>query len=65
MATTAIWDVTDRLKRVLDYARNPDKTAQDRRTRQLAAGAWLCDGRCENGKATLRKWRQLRSVYRI
>ncbi|MCU6711508.1 relaxase/mobilization nuclease domain-containing protein [Paenibacillus sp. J5C_2022] len=30
MATTAIWDVTDRLKRVLDYARNPDKTAQDR-----------------------------------
>ncbi|MPY19888.1 relaxase/mobilization nuclease domain-containing protein [Paenibacillus glucanolyticus] len=30
MATTAIWDVTDRLKRVLDYTRNPDKTAQDR-----------------------------------
>ncbi|MFC0213310.1 relaxase/mobilization nuclease domain-containing protein [Paenibacillus chartarius] len=26
MATTAIWDVTDRLKRVLDYASNPDKT---------------------------------------
>ncbi len=30
MATTAIWDVTDRLKRVIDYATNPDKTAQDR-----------------------------------
>ncbi|KIL36577.1 relaxase [Gordoniibacillus kamchatkensis] len=30
MATTAIWDVTDRLKRVIDYAANPDKTAQDR-----------------------------------
>ncbi|WP_248929883.1 relaxase/mobilization nuclease domain-containing protein [Paenibacillus hamazuiensis] len=30
MATTAIWDVTDRLKRVIDYAINPDKTAQDR-----------------------------------
>ncbi|MFF3924020.1 relaxase/mobilization nuclease domain-containing protein [Paenibacillus lactis] len=29
MATTAIWDVTDRLKRVLDYARNPDKTSPD------------------------------------
>lgn len=28
MATTAIWDVTDRLKRVLDYAANPDKTAE-------------------------------------
>lgn len=30
MATTAIWDVTDRLKRVIDYAANPDKTAVDR-----------------------------------
>jgi len=30
MPTTAIWDVTDRLKRVIDYATNPDKTAQDR-----------------------------------
>ncbi|CAM3659488.1 relaxase/mobilization nuclease domain-containing protein [Cohnella lubricantis] len=30
MATTAIWDVADRLKRVIDYAANPDKTAQDR-----------------------------------
>ncbi|MCD9023490.1 relaxase/mobilization nuclease domain-containing protein [Cohnella silvisoli] len=30
MATTAIWDVTDRLKRVLDYATNPEKTDQDR-----------------------------------
>lgn len=30
MATTAIWDVTDRLKRVIDYATNPDKTVQDR-----------------------------------
>lgn len=30
MATTAIWDVTDRLKRVIDYAANPEKTAQDR-----------------------------------
>lgn len=28
MATTAIWDVTDRLKRVLEYAANPEKTAQ-------------------------------------
>ena len=26
MATTAIWDVTDRLNRVIDYATNPDKT---------------------------------------
>lgn len=26
MATTAIWDVTDRLKRVIDYATNPEKT---------------------------------------
>ena len=26
MATTAIWDVTDRLDRVLNYATNPDKT---------------------------------------
>jgi hypothetical protein len=26
MATTAIWDVTDRLDRVINYARNPDKT---------------------------------------
>ncbi|GIQ66703.1 hypothetical protein PACILC2_52710 [Paenibacillus cisolokensis] len=25
MATTAIWDVTDRLKRVIDYAANPEK----------------------------------------
>ncbi|MCU6708038.1 relaxase/mobilization nuclease domain-containing protein [Paenibacillus sp. J5C_2022] len=31
MATTAIWDVTDRLKRVLNYAVNPDKTDQGRR----------------------------------
>ncbi|MCP3774605.1 relaxase/mobilization nuclease domain-containing protein [Paenibacillus sp. MZ04-78.2] len=30
MATTAKWDVTDRLKRVLDYATNPDKTDQAR-----------------------------------
>ncbi|QTH40865.1 relaxase/mobilization nuclease domain-containing protein [Cohnella sp. LGH] len=30
MATTAIWDVTDRLKRVLNYAVNPDKTEQGR-----------------------------------
>ncbi len=30
MATTAIWDVTDRLKRVLDYATNPNKTDQAR-----------------------------------
>lgn len=28
VATTAIWGVTDRLKRVLDYAANPDKTAE-------------------------------------
>ena len=26
MATTAIWDVTDRLERVIDYAANPEKT---------------------------------------
>ena len=26
MATTAIWDVTDRLDRVIDYTTNPDKT---------------------------------------
>ena len=26
MATTAIWDVTDRLDRVIDYAANPNKT---------------------------------------
>jgi hypothetical protein len=26
MATTAIWDVTDRLDRVIDYVNNPDKT---------------------------------------
>lgn len=26
MATTAIWDVTDRLNRVIDYATNPEKT---------------------------------------
>ena len=26
MATTAIWDIRDNLKRVLDYASNPDKT---------------------------------------
>ncbi|MEN3004798.1 relaxase/mobilization nuclease domain-containing protein [Dehalobacterium formicoaceticum] len=26
MATTAIWDVTDRLDRVIDYAANPEKT---------------------------------------
>lgn len=26
MATTAIWDVTDRLERVIDYATNPHKT---------------------------------------
>lgn len=25
MATTAIWDVTDRLDRVIDYAANPEK----------------------------------------
>lgn len=30
MATTAIWDVIDRLKRVIDYATNPEKTAHDR-----------------------------------
>lgn len=30
MAATAIWDVTDRLKRVLNYAVNPDKTDQGR-----------------------------------
>ncbi|MBW4841683.1 MAG: relaxase/mobilization nuclease domain-containing protein [Paenibacillaceae bacterium] len=34
MATTAIWDVTDRLKRVIDYAANPEKTAYDRDERQ-------------------------------
>jgi len=26
MATTAIWDITDRLNRVIDYATNPEKT---------------------------------------
>ncbi|KAI5805252.1 Relaxase/Mobilization nuclease domain-containing protein [Pyronema omphalodes] len=26
LATTAIWDVTDRLKRVIDYVANPEKT---------------------------------------
>ena len=26
MATTAIWDVKDNLKRVLDYTSNPNKT---------------------------------------
>ena len=26
MATTAIWDVRDNLKRVLDYCANPHKT---------------------------------------
>jgi len=31
MATTAIWDVSDRLKRVLNYAMNPDKTEQERK----------------------------------
>lgn len=30
MATTAIWDVSDRLKRVLNYAVNPEKTDQGR-----------------------------------
>ncbi|MDG0810318.1 relaxase/mobilization nuclease domain-containing protein [Cohnella rhizosphaerae] len=30
MATTAIWDVSDRLKRVLNYAVNPEKTDQRR-----------------------------------
>ena len=30
MATTAIWDVTDRLKRVIDYAVNPEKTSEGR-----------------------------------
>ncbi|WP_435924112.1 relaxase/mobilization nuclease domain-containing protein [Paenibacillus sp. DYY-L-2] len=34
MATTAIWNVTDRLKRVIDYAANPEKTAFDRDERQ-------------------------------
>ncbi|MDR7319553.1 hypothetical protein J2X83_005884 [Brevibacillus nitrificans] len=34
MATTAIWDVTDRLKRVIDYAANPEKTAIDRAEQQ-------------------------------
>ena len=26
MATTAIWDIKDNLKRVLDYTSNPNKT---------------------------------------
>ncbi|MCD1261350.1 relaxase/mobilization nuclease domain-containing protein [Paenibacillus athensensis] len=34
MATTAIWDVTDRLKRVIDYAANPEKTAMNRTQQQ-------------------------------
>lgn len=34
MATTAIWDVADRLKRVIDYAANPEKTAIDRAEQQ-------------------------------
>ncbi|MCK9927637.1 hypothetical protein MXD62_10710, partial [Frankia sp. Mgl5] len=34
MATTAIWDVTDRLKRIIDYAANPEKTAIDRAEQQ-------------------------------
>jgi hypothetical protein len=34
MATTAIWDVTDRLKRVIDYAANPEKNAIDRAEQQ-------------------------------
>ena len=29
MATTKIWAVKDKLKRVLDYASNPEKTKDD------------------------------------
>ncbi|CAM3465465.1 relaxase/mobilization nuclease domain-containing protein [Marinicrinis lubricantis] len=50
MATTAIWDVTDRLKRVLDYARNPDKTTQDRAepdSLQQALGYATADAKTE------------------
>lgn len=50
MATTAIWDVTDRLKRVLDYARNPDKTAHDRAetdSLQQALGYATADAKTE------------------
>lgn len=38
MATTAIWDVTDRLDRVIDYATNPDKTENDDYANQIFQG---------------------------
>lgn len=54
MATTAIWDVTDRLKRVIDYATNPDKTAQDRAEKN--EGLWEV---LEYAKADAKTERQL------
>ena len=38
MATTAIWDVTDRLDRVIDYATNPDKTENNDYENQIFQG---------------------------
>lgn len=38
MATTAIWDVTDRLDRVIDYATNPDKTENNDYANQIFQG---------------------------
>lgn len=38
MATTAIWDVTDRLDRVIDYATNPVKTENNDYANQIFQG---------------------------
>ena len=38
MATTAIWDVADRLDRVIDYATNPDKTENNDYANQFFQG---------------------------
>lgn len=38
MATTAIWDVTDRLGRVIDYTTNPDKTENNDYANQIFQG---------------------------
>ena len=41
MATTKIWPIKDNLKRVVDYARNPEKTGYDdlKKTLHYAAQA--------------------------
>lgn len=38
MATTAIWNVTDRLDRVIDYATNPGKTGNNDYSNQVFQG---------------------------